>query len=77
MYYQDKIWIGDADGEKICILPKMANRHGFIAGATGTGKTITLRYLRNPSATRECLFFWRISRATCPACAAPERTVRT
>ncbi len=45
MYYQDKIWIGDADGEKICILPKMANRHGFIAGATGTGKTITLKVL--------------------------------
>jgi hypothetical protein len=33
-----------AKGEKeISILPKMANRHGLIAGATGTGKTITLR----------------------------------
>jgi uncharacterized protein len=29
----------------ICILPKMANRHGLIAGATGTGKTVTLRVL--------------------------------
>ncbi|HSB06331.1 MAG TPA: helicase HerA-like domain-containing protein [Thermodesulfobacteriota bacterium] len=29
----------------ISILPKMANRHGLIAGATGTGKTITLRVL--------------------------------
>ncbi len=45
MYYNNKIWIGDADGEKICILPKMANRHGLIAGATGTGKTITLKVL--------------------------------
>ena len=45
MYYDNKIWIGDADGEKICILPKMANRHGLIAGATGTGKTITLKVL--------------------------------
>lgn len=27
------------------LLPKMANRHGFIAGATGTGKTVTLRLL--------------------------------
>jgi DNA helicase HerA-like ATPase len=27
------------------ILPKMANRHGLIAGATGTGKTVTLRVL--------------------------------
>ena len=27
------------------ILPKMANRHGLIAGATGTGKTVTLQTL--------------------------------
>jgi DNA helicase HerA-like ATPase len=26
-----------------CILPGMANRHGLIAGATGTGKTVTLQ----------------------------------
>lgn len=45
MYYNDKIWIGESDGEKICILPNMANRHGLIAGATGTGKTITLKVL--------------------------------
>jgi DNA helicase HerA-like ATPase len=29
----------------ISILPKMANRHGLIAGATGTGKTVTLRVM--------------------------------
>src|SRR5512136_1050958 len=29
----------------IVILPKMANRHGLIAGATGTGKTVSLRVL--------------------------------
>ena len=29
----------------IGILPGMANRHGLIAGATGTGKTVTLRTL--------------------------------
>ena len=29
----------------ILLLPKMANRHGLIAGATGTGKTVTLRVL--------------------------------
>lgn len=45
MYFNDKMWIGDADGEKICISPKMANRHGIIAGATGTGKTVTLKVL--------------------------------
>ncbi len=27
------------------IIPKMANRHGLIAGATGTGKTVTLQTL--------------------------------
>ena len=31
--------------DDIEILPRMANRHGLIAGATGTGKTVTLRVL--------------------------------
>ncbi len=30
---------------EIGILPRMANRHGLIAGATGTGKTVTLRVM--------------------------------
>lgn len=30
-------------GETLTITAKMANRHGLIAGATGTGKTVTLR----------------------------------
>ena len=29
----------------IGLLPRMANRHGLVAGATGTGKTVTLRTL--------------------------------
>ena len=29
----------------LCLLPAMANRHGLIAGATGTGKTLTLQGL--------------------------------
>ena len=33
------------DGREIGILPKMANRHGLIVGATGTGKTVTLKGL--------------------------------
>ena len=33
------------DTEEIFLLPKMANRHGLIAGATGTGKSVTLRVL--------------------------------
>jgi DNA helicase HerA-like ATPase len=31
--------------DPIYLLPKMANRHGLIAGATGTGKTVTLQSL--------------------------------
>jgi len=45
MFYDNKIWIGFSEGEKVYIEPKMANRHGLIAGATGTGKTITLKVL--------------------------------
>lgn len=46
MYIDGKVWIGNNDaGEKICIIPKMVNRHGLIAGATGTGKTITLKVM--------------------------------
>ncbi len=30
---------------EIFLLPEMANRHGLIAGATGTGKTVTLQVL--------------------------------
>ncbi|MCG5493286.1 helicase HerA-like domain-containing protein [Ectothiorhodospira variabilis] len=37
--------IGAADGRPVAITPRMANRHGLIAGATGTGKTITLQTL--------------------------------
>ncbi len=45
MYQDQKIWVGKSDDEKIYIYPKMANRHGMIAGATGTGKTVTLKVL--------------------------------
>ena len=31
--------------KEIAILPQMANRHGLVAGATGTGKTVTLRVM--------------------------------
>src|SRR5512134_2764957 len=30
---------------EIFLLPEMTNRHGLIAGATGTGKTVTLQVL--------------------------------
>jgi len=41
---EHKVWI--ATGETpIYLEPGMANRHGLIAGATGTGKTVTLKVL--------------------------------
>ena len=45
MYQEQKLYIGKSGEEKVCIYPKMANRHGLIAGATGTGKTVSLRVL--------------------------------
>jgi DNA helicase HerA-like ATPase len=41
---QQTIFIGQAE-QAVGLLPKMANRHGLIAGATGTGKTITMQGL--------------------------------
>ena len=40
----DPILVAQSE-EQIFLLPKMANRHGLIAGATGTGKTVTLQTL--------------------------------
>ncbi len=40
----DSLFIAKGKDE-IAILPRMANRHGLIAGATGTGKTVTLRVI--------------------------------
>src|ERR1051325_12239082 len=41
----------------ICLLPKMANRHGLIAGATGTGKTVTLQTLAESFSARGVAVF--------------------
>ena len=35
--------IACAKGKELFIVPEMANRHGLITGATGTGKTVTLQ----------------------------------
>ena len=44
MRIDDRILVGKGEVEA-AILPQMANRHGLIAGATGTGKTITLKVM--------------------------------
>ncbi|MBR1476402.1 MAG: DUF853 family protein [Lachnospiraceae bacterium] len=43
MYTNGNIYMGLADGERVYMQLNMANRHGLIAGASGTGKTITMK----------------------------------
>ena len=45
MYFNEKILVGKNEDKEAYILPKMANRHGIISGASGSGKTITLKVL--------------------------------
>ncbi|MBO6027367.1 MAG: DUF853 family protein [Bacteroidales bacterium] len=40
-----KLYIAHCDNGPLYLVGKMANRHGLIAGATGTGKTVTLQVL--------------------------------
>ncbi|MDL2206485.1 DUF853 domain-containing protein [Eubacteriales bacterium OttesenSCG-928-N13] len=44
MIQDNKILVGKGENP-VFLLPQMANRHGLIAGATGTGKTTTLKVL--------------------------------
>lgn len=41
----DPILVAKRDASEFFLLPQMANRHGVITGATGTGKTVTLQKL--------------------------------
>ena len=46
MYTKDQgLYVAHGPNGPISICGKMANRHGLIAGATGTGKTVTLQVL--------------------------------
>ena len=42
---ENKLYVAHGSNGPICLCGKMANRHGLIAGATGTGKTVTLQVL--------------------------------
>ena len=44
MYINDKILVGKGEQE-VYLLPKMANRHGLITGASGSGKTVTSKVM--------------------------------
>ena len=45
---------------EISLLPGMANRHGLVAGATGTGKTFVAAYIRTAGSfgTTFRIFAW-------------------
>ena len=45
MYVDNSIYLGLADGQRVTLALNMANRHGLIAGASGTGKTITMKVM--------------------------------
>ena len=45
MYKNGKLLIGKNEDKEVYLLPKMANRHGLITGASGSGKTITLKVM--------------------------------
>ena len=70
------IFIGVGES-RVELLPNRANRHGLIAGATGTGKTITLKVIAEafsdmgvpvflPDVKGDlCSFATQIGRASC------------
>ncbi len=39
------LWVAHSSNGPLSIIGKMANRHGLVAGATGTGKTVTLQVM--------------------------------
>ena len=45
MLLDNKVWLGTSKEGPVTMLPRMANRHGLISGATGTGKTVTLQVM--------------------------------
>ena len=54
------IFVGASDADQFLLL-KYANRHGLIAGATGTGKNVTLQTIAEGFAA------YRRSTGTCSA----------
>lgn len=45
MFLNNKLIIGKNDKEELFIVPKMSNRHGIITGASGSGKTTTVKVM--------------------------------
>ena len=47
MLHEGKIWVGTGVNGPVELLPNMANRHGLIAGATGSGKSVCINTIIN------------------------------
>ena len=45
MYYNKKLIIAKSGDNFISLNPGMLNRHGVITGASGSGKTVTLKVI--------------------------------
>jgi len=60
----------------VYLLPRLANRHGLVAGATGTGKTVTLQVLAEGFSRHGVPVFLADVKATSPASASPAARVR-
>ena len=45
MFLNNKILVGKSGDKELSILLDKANRHGVISGASGSGKTITLKVM--------------------------------
>ena len=54
------LYIAHCANGALSITGKMANRHGLIAGATGTGKTVTLQVMARHSVRLVYLVLWLI-----------------
>ena len=65
-----KIFVGKSAKPEVLTLA-LANRHGLVTGATGTGKTVTCRCWRKACRAPACRSSPPTSRATCPASPKP------
>ena len=65
------------DGLPIAQAMRLANRHGLVAGATGTGKTVTLQRLAKPSVMPGWRYLPQTSKATSVAVSYTHLTLPT
>ena len=59
----EPIVVAQSGEQALALLPALANRHGCITGATGTGKTVTLQKLAHEFSQRGVPVFMEIGRA--------------